>query len=577
MMKHDHDRPGRALLKGISSSHIAMAFTGSFLGAGFVSGQELTQFFAAFGGYGLLGMVAAVLMLLTLSCLAMKVARQTEIIEFEKIVVRRKMTWLRAIFGGVFIFFLFGVVVVMTAGAGALVNQVFGIPKIWGRAIMAVCLALLGLWEAQGVLNVFRITVPCLIVVAMITSVLSFFCLEGNGVAARPFSETNPLLGNWLLATVAFVSYNMMVAISILVPIAPDVEAEKTIGRGIFQGAVQLLVAFVCILLPLILNQTLLAGSDLPMLTLAERIAPVWGIVYAVLLLCGMFGSGLACLFGVTIRIKKIAKNTRGSTLTLGLVAAAFIGSLVGFKELIATVFPVFGYIGFLAMIGIVLHYFALRKEKTAGILVLTAMLLSLWSTAVWAGVLEYPLMPGPGGVGGKINSLFDQISQDLGETAPASPQPAAAPVGQPSYVKAYPTSSNVIINGTKVPFEAYTIDNRTYFKLRDLAMVLKVSDKQFEVSWDGAQNAINLLSGQAYTVSGGELALSGNHSIKNAVLSTAKVYINGTEATLTAYVIDGRTYFKLRDLGAAINFGLAWDGAANTISINTAASYVPE
>lgn len=362
MSKNDHDSKARASSNDISRSQIAMAFTGSFLGAGFVSGQELTQFFAVFGSYGLLGMVAAVLMLLTLSILVMRVARRTGIIEFGKIVVKQEMPWLRAIFGVVFILFLFGVVVVMTAGAGALLNQAFGLPKIWGSALMAVCLALLGLWEAQGVLNVFRITVPCLIVMALITSVLSFFCLEGNEVVARPFSGANPLLGNWLFATIAFISYNMMVAISILVPIAPDVEAEKTIDEGIFQGAVQLLVVFVCILLPLIMHETMLTGAQLPMLMLAESIAPVWGIVYAVLLLCGMFGSGLACLFGVTVRIKKIARNTRGSALTLGLVAAAFIGSLAGFKELIGTILPVFGYIGFLAMIGIVLHHFSLRK-----------------------------------------------------------------------------------------------------------------------------------------------------------------------------------------------------------------------
>lgn len=88
-----------------------------------------------------------------------------------------------------------------------------------------------------------------------------------------------------------------------------------------------MLVVFVCILLPLIMHETMLAGSQLPMLMLAERISPVWGIVYAILLLGGMFGSGLSCLFGVTVRIKQIARNTRGSTLTLGLVAAAFIAA----------------------------------------------------------------------------------------------------------------------------------------------------------------------------------------------------------------------------------------------------------
>lgn len=215
-----------------------------------------------------------------------------------------------------------------------------------------------------------------------------------------------------------------------------------------------------------------------------------------------------------------------------------------------------------------------MRKKKTAGILVLVLVLMSLWPAGAWAGVLEYPVMPGPGGIGNKINSLFDQISQDLG---PAPTQPSVQPSIQPAYVQAVPTSSSVIINGTKVPFEAYTIENRTYFKLRDLAMALNSSQKQFEVSWDGSRNAINLLTGQPYTVSGGELTLSASASNKNAALSTAKVYINGTEATLTAYVIEGRTYFKLRDLGAAINFGVTWDGAANSIGIDTALGYISE
>ncbi|MEQ8200506.1 MAG: hypothetical protein ABRQ24_03670 [Syntrophomonadaceae bacterium] len=331
-----------------------------------MSGQELTQFFAVFGSYGLLGMLLAVLMLFMLSCLVMKVAKRTGITEFDKIIVEKEIRWLRVIFGGVFIFFLFGVVVVMTAGAGALLHQAFGIPTILGNLLMVICLAVLALWGAKGVISVFSITVPLLIVVAMITGVLSFFYIGGSNMFARPFSGANPLLGNWLFATIAFVSYNMMVAISILVPIASNVKDEKVIDKGILQGAVQLIIVFVCILLPLILNQAMLAGAELPMLMLAEKIDPLWGIVYATLLLCGIFGSALACLFGVTVRIKKIAKNIKVRTLILTLLVMAFMGSMAGFKELIATVFPVCGYIGFLAMIGIVLHYLSLVRVSAS-------------------------------------------------------------------------------------------------------------------------------------------------------------------------------------------------------------------
>lgn len=339
-----------------------MAFTGSFLGAGFVSGQELTQFFAAFGSFGLLGMVLAILLFFLLGSFVMKIAKRTGIIEFDKIIVPQENPYLRGIFGGVFIFFLFGVVVVMVAGAGALLNQLFGIPTVLGNLIMTAILGVVALWEAKGVLTVFSITVPLMIVAAMITGVLSFFYFEGSGIIPRPFSESNPLLGNWLFSTLAFVSYNMMAAISILVPISPDVKEEKVIHKGIFQGSLQLIIVFVCILLPLIVHASMLRGTELPMLTLAEKIHPVLGIVYAILLFCGMFGSALSCLFGVTVRIKKV-RNFKGSILTLSLVSLAFLGSIAGFKKLIAILFPICGYIGFFAMIGISIHFFSLQQK----------------------------------------------------------------------------------------------------------------------------------------------------------------------------------------------------------------------
>jgi len=349
-------------IKNISSRNIAMGFTGSLLGAGFVSGQELMQFFAVFGSFGLIGMVLSILMFFMLGCFVMKIAKRTGITEFEKIIVEKDNTWLRAIFGGVFIFFLFGLVVVMIAGAGALLNQVLGIHIIVGNALMVVCLAVVAMWGAKGVLTAFSITVPLLILVAVISGILSLFYFEGSNIVAQPFSGANPLLGNWLFSTITFVSYNMMAAISILLPIASDVKEEETINKGIFQGGVQLIIIFVSILLPLILNQTMLTDVELPMLTLAEKIHPVLGLVYAILLFCGMFGSALSCLFGVTVRIGRI-KNIKRNTLTLMLLVMAFIGSIAGFKGLIAILFPICGYIGFFAMIGISMHFLSLQQK----------------------------------------------------------------------------------------------------------------------------------------------------------------------------------------------------------------------
>ncbi len=344
-----------------------MAFTGSLLGAGFVSGQELMQFFAVFGKFGLVGMVSSMFMFLLLSCIVMKIAKRTGITSFDKIIVRNEIPWLRAFFGGAFILFLFGLVVIMIAGAGALLNQIFGLPIILGNILMAVCVGVVALWEARGVLTAFGITVPLLILVSVITGIISLFVFKGTPLTGQNISGTNPLLGNWLFSTITFVSYNMMAAISILVPIAGDIHQEKTIHKGMVRGVAQLALVFLFVLLPLILNQSMLSESDLPMLTLAENIHPILGLVYALLLFFGMFGSALTSLFGVAYRIKQ-AKNARTKRLIPLLVFIAFLGSIAGFKELISIILPLFGYIGFFAMVGITMHYLVIRKPQVVNV-----------------------------------------------------------------------------------------------------------------------------------------------------------------------------------------------------------------
>ncbi|MPM29978.1 hypothetical protein SDC9_76520 [bioreactor metagenome] len=137
-------------------------------------------------------------------------------------------------------------------------------------------------------------------------------------------------------------------------------------------------------------------------------------------------------------------------------------------------------------------------------------------------------------------------------------------------------TASSVLVNGKPVSFEAYSIDGNNYFKLRDLAKVLSGTAKQFEVGWDGVNNAISLTTGKAYTIVGGELSKSSGAASVSAAISSSGVYLDGKAVGLTAYTIGGNNYFKLRDVAAALDFGVTWNGAANTIAIDTASGYTP-
>jgi hypothetical protein len=152
-----------------------------------------------------------------------------------------------------------------------------------------------------------------------------------------------------------------------------------------------------------------------------------------------------------------------------------------------------------------------------------------------------------------------------IGEAAFTNKIPAT-----PITPTAIPTSSSILLDGKSVKLECYTIDGFNYFKLRDIAMILQDTPNKFDVKWEPVNKAIQLLIGVDYTVTGGELTFSNVSGKINASVTTSKIYIGDQEAELSAFAINGYNYFKLRDIGEALHFGVGYDVANNTIVIGT-------
>lgn len=177
----------------------------------------------------------------------------------------------------------------------------------------------------------------------------------------------------------------------------------------------------------------------------------------------------------------------------------------------------------------------------------------------------------------GSVDETFKMLAMEMGIempfhfNQPSAPQPAV-PV-QTDKVSANPNSATVLVNGKNVAFDAYNINNNNYFKLRDLAYALSGTDKQFEVTWDQAANAVVLTSGKRYTAMGGEMSAKGTGT-QFATPTSSKILLDGKEVALTAYNINDNNYFKLRDIGQAFDIGIGWYDATRTITIDTSTGY---
>ena len=62
-----------------------------------------------------------------------------------------------------------------------------------------------------------------------------------------------------------------------------------------------------------------------------------------------------------------------------------------------------------------------------------------------------------------------------------------------------------------------------------------------------------------------------------NATLSSQPIYVDGQRVAMTAYSIGGNNYVKLRDIGKAVDFGVTYDAATNSVYIDPSSPYIEE
>ena len=136
----------------------------------------------------------------------------------------------------------------------------------------------------------------------------------------------------------------------------------------------------------------------------------------------------------------------------------------------------------------------------------------------------------------------------------------------------AYAGRAKVTVNGKAVDFQTYTIDDYTYFKLRDVAGAVNGTAKQFQTYWNEGKQAIELFRGVPYSSSVSGAA--GRYGDTYGTTSTAKLYCDGERKSVSAYTINDYTYYKLRDLAKLLDMGVTWEEGSATIGINTAKSY---
>jgi len=119
--------------------------------------------------------------------------------------------------------------------------------------------------------------------------------------------------------------------------------------------------------------------------------------------------------------------------------------------------------------------------------------------------------------------------------------------------IPAFPVRYTVSVNGQNYILQAFSVDGQDYFKMRDIAFILKDTIMRFDISWHAWENAIHIEPGEYYHAEGAELTLS---DIQQAAFPvTSKIFIGIKLSDYPAYFINGNTYMKIADIAEGVGF----------------------
>lgn len=345
---------------------IASAFIGIIVGAGFASGQEILQYFTSFGLMGAFAAALSTVLFAYLGMMLVSLGSRMKAQSHKKVIYEISGNkYLGIIVDAVIIFTLFGVGVVMIAGAGSNLNQQFGIPHIYGSLLLVVLIILSGMLNVDRVVAIIGSITPFLIMAIALVSVYALFTVE------LPFSELSVIaqksdsaLPHWALSGVNYVSFNIAVGAAMSLVMGGAEEDERVARMGGLLGGLGLGVLIILSYFAILSRIDVVASYELPLLKLVDMISPVLGVIMSVVLFGMIFNTGLSMFYAFTARFVEM-QTKKANAFLFVTVMLAFGVSFAGFTKLVEWFYPTIGFLGLFLLFALIAATFRLSKKGT--------------------------------------------------------------------------------------------------------------------------------------------------------------------------------------------------------------------
>ncbi|HZJ97989.1 MAG: hypothetical protein GX822_02565 [Alcaligenaceae bacterium] len=347
---------------------IAMAYMSVVIGGGFASGREVVEFFTGYGVWGIGGSIVSAFLFAFVGMQIAQISSRMQAKSHNQVLARLFGTTGGALIDVILNFFLYGVGVIMLAGAGAALGQQFGWAPITGSIVMTVLVILTLCLNLKSIIYLISAVIPFLLLI--IIAIMVYAVFNGNfdvahqDAHAAQFSVIN-LLGwtvpSWLASGVLYACFNIGVGFPMLAVMGGMNKSAKEAGFGGVLGGLGLGVLIVFLNIALYLNIDKLHDIDIPTLLLASEIHPALAYVTVAAVIAMIYSTAVGMFFAFTARWAEPNTNKFKVIAIISTVIGIWL-SEYGFGRLVGSVYPLMGVLGVVIVIAILWYWIKTRK-----------------------------------------------------------------------------------------------------------------------------------------------------------------------------------------------------------------------
>lgn len=246
---------------------------------------------------------------------------------------------------------------IMVSGISAFLQELFNFPYYICSIFAGVICALMLLMKFSGMEKINSILVPLIIIGIVLLGTKEYdpSAFGMGGTVDVPSSFTR----SWLVSSVLYASYNMLILLPVLTNFKRyDLSKSQIFFIGFFVSVfltiMSLIIYSVCnIFYPQIMS------VEIPTLKLAMMHGTFTKVFYCVVILSSILTTAFST--GYSFLCMKNMKNYNRNAIIICVLAVLFSG--IGFSKLINTLFPLFGYLGVLQIIVVLIMQMKNGKE----------------------------------------------------------------------------------------------------------------------------------------------------------------------------------------------------------------------